>query len=669
MRRTSWHLKSNHGCGGTKSKEPASKKSDSITADKKPKSQKTQSIGKDLDSIASSLHKLEQNDATNSSGAPAFGKAMLRPTAHGQALKEGNEIRSRRYRRAQELSAMIQRKADQISEVTLVPSEAEETGDGAAKKTPDKVSSNEQSSPGTLETEEEEPKVSSNNCVEEEESPLHDSIQSLDHNPKEPVDVPSPTSRTISQTRPVLSPTRIKFSPTGPSEALREGKEAKSRYLRLLELSELMIEKKQMIIDDIQSPVSRKKYRWATKNQNGDVIREEDEQSNSSESTDISSGDDISEPDSMSGGNKCGDSDRFHYGDESLRPSFVRGMSFDRIEGDVPVSPHASDETPTPEDASSPQTSESDEESDDESAGPSVNALRPSFVRGLSFENAAKKTTGKTRRGGRRPKANSNEEESDEEDDTPAKPRRRGGRRPCRPKRTTLRPPGDTSSSENDEVDHEETGDLRKSLQFKARTFRRKPFVYNLPKKKRDFARKITRKKSIRPKMAFLKILPGMRPTVKGLLQTDDTSDESDASSVTPTTNNRSGQGKIKECFQSEIAHMGKDDPVRRRRKKSWIPPRRTPVPAHQKSTNGRANGNKPEWIEPCLKPTGQKEKMSNLAKPITFPIKEEDVSTNWRAVLRPTEQGQAIQTGLEIRSRRARRLQELSKFLLQQQE
>ena len=112
---------------------------------------------------------------------------------------------------------------------------------------------------------------------------------------------------------------------------------------------------------------------------------------------------------------------------------------------------------------------------------------------------------------------------------------------------------------------------------------------------------------------------------------------------------------------------MGKDDPVRRRRhrrsskKSPWVPPKRSALPSSQ----GR---NKPDWTEPRLKPTGQKEKIENLAKPITFPEKEDEITLDWRSNLRSTEYGQYMQTGREIRSRRARRQEEFQKRISQMQ-
>lgn len=615
----SWHIKSNNGLPskpGTKTKidvHPTDKKDLKVS----------QSIEKDLDSISNSLHRLEQQNET----LPVFANASLRQTEQGKALHEGNDIRSRRVRRNQESSKkMNKQNAD--------PSPEASSGSTSHCDVPAKAKT--------------VPEIKTALASENEGNPAsfsHDSLVSLDQKPEELVSSLSMPTTSLSQANsPTRSPTRLKFCPTGPSQALREGKEEERRFLRLLELSELMIEKKRTITEEPvkKSRFARTMYRGklGEVGENDAVTRDDDkDESNSSVSTDTSNGDD---------GSDHGASNRFYYDASSLRPGFVRGMSFDRIEEDVPYEP------PPIEDENGPLA---------------VNSLRPSYVRGLSCERLNKSE--KTRRGGRRPKsrqAGDDYDSEEDEDEQVVKHRPRGGKRPCRPKRNTLRPPGDTSSDEDEERDRDDFVDLRETLQAIVKTFRKKPLVYRLAKRKRDYTLEITRKRSIRPKIGFIKILPGMRPTVKGLLKADDGStDESDVSSTTPTMDNRVGQETIKECFQDEIANMGKDDPVRRRRKKAtWNAPRATPPPCQQEAND------KPKWAEPHLKPTGQKEKietLGNLAKPITFPIKEETTKTNWRSGLRSTEQGEAIQGGREIISRRARRQQELRKLLQRSQQ
>eukprot|EP00977_Amphora_coffeiformis_P006808 scaffold1494_cov233-Amphora_coffeaeformis.AAC.1 len=569
--------------------------------------QKTSSIGKDLHSISISLENGKQQQILS----PAFGKASLRPTEHGKAVKQGNEIRSRKIRRAQKLAEEVHQKQEKdvnvqpVSETLTekllqdLPHDHCEDGDTYASKMNDSIGSLGQ--------------------------------KTMKHRSPVPQVSPAPRNDTINH-RALSSPlARANLHPTGPTKELREGTEKGRKFLRLLELSELMIEKSESTFQDSGGSLdyyttqeravsTRRDSQW----DEGDV------ESVSSDKTDIFSGYSDKSPET-SFSDENGHKQGFHCNTSSVRPNYLRGMSLDRLEKN-PVDGFESEE----------------------SVSPCVNNLRPSYVRGLSFENI--NDAPKPRRAGRRPVAKfADENEEGKHGDTWVKVVKGKRREPHRlsrvPKKTVLRPPGDTSSEEDEESLQEEE-DPRATLANTPKMFRRRALVYCLPKKKRDIIRKIARKRSVRPKVTFFKLLPCKKPTIKGLLHCpidDSTDNESDGSSETPTMTN---------C--SKIARK-RQDPASHPRKQTWNPPKPTPPPA---PLGNDSSPSKPVWTETHLKPTGQKEKIEavgNLAKPITFPEKQTSTPVFSLVALRPTEQGEALQKGAAILSRRARRKQELN--------
>jgi len=568
---------------------------------------KTFSIGQDLDSISSSLTEGEQQQT--SSSVIGNSKVMLRPTAHGKALKEGNEIKSRKFGRSQKLTEDVD----------------------SPKTSTEKLLRDLPSDPCCMDG-------------EMDASRMNDSAGSLDHkkiNLHPPTTHVSPATRNGTTRHNALSSPfrRANLHPTGPTKELREGTEKGRKFLRLLELSELMIDKSEST-DSSQFQDSGGSLDYSA-NQERLVFTplvsqmdEGDEESLSSDNTDISSGDSENSPENPSRsknkknkGESCGT--------YSLRPNHIRGMSFDRLEGNV-----------------------FDGKESEKSSSPRVNNVGPSCVSSEAIVEGCK-----PRRAGRRPVTKhvddcDNEQRNYKDSGTKIDDRKRAGRhrRSGGPKKTNLRPPGDTSSEEDEDSLHEED-DLRAALANTPKIFRRRNLVYCLPKRKRDIVRKIYRKRSVRPKIAFLKLLPNKKPTIKGLLHgpiEDLTDDESDGSSQTPTITNLS---RIAKKRQEAVTYC---------RKMSWNPPNPTPPPA---SFGREDQPPKPVWTGTQLKATGQKEKivtLGNLAKPITFPEKEASAPIFSRVALRPTEQGEALQRGAAILSRRARRQQELNQILNQ---
>lgn len=671
-----WKLKSNSGLPDTGS---FMKKLEPDRATKEETKKNTESIGKDLNSITNSLDETDpkRRSSQEEHSEPAFGPAMLRQTAHGKDLKEGAEIRSRKYRRARDLNELMKRKAAQATEAALETASEE--------------------SPVTMETKEDEVQkqvesVEAPVDVDREASQRNTSV--LAHEKAEPIPAPSPTPTRRPPTRQFNGESPLAMlHPTGPGKALREGTEPRRRFLRLVELSELLTDWKQKSEEEdeaqlqdsfrtiecekpdplfsvpIESPMptSRQGLAPATPvkfrgnlgvgatptgaNGSYGVLyqrAEDEEESYSSDDTSISSdSSSASFPDCrFDGGDSGGLASTKRFSLHFTRPQAMRGMSFD-----CPIDP------PPLGDRSSADACESVNSADD-SQSPSFNNLRPSYVRGLSFESQHEPSVPQRntvlpapsgisqcqQRNTVLPAPSGISECQQRNTVLPApsgippssegvrvRRTRRGGRRHRRMKQhSSLK---DASSDDEGAV-----CDLRDTLQPQSKVFRRIRPAYSLPQKKEDIKRKITRKRSVRPKIRFLKVLPRMRPTVKALLYPpEDTTDESDASS------------------RSDVSTT--------RRRSSWVPPAPTPSRKNESGTLWT----KPDWAEAHLKPTGQKEKIKtvgNLAKPITFPVKEESSAPGYsRAVLRKTDLGQTIQNGGTIRSRRTRRLQELSKM------
>jgi hypothetical protein len=169
----------------------------------------------------------------------------------------------------------------------------------------------------------------------------------------------------------------------------------------------------------------------------------------------------------------------------------------------------------------------------------------------------------------------------------------------------------------------------------------------------KDITRKISRKRSIRPVSKFVKLLPGMLPSVKGILS---------PARVAPSASEISTETIVMSNLSKNKKDKTKGTTSKRQRRSSWVPPAPTPRPS---SLSDKGNET-PAWAAPRLRSTGEGEKIhkaKDLAKPITFPVKEESSEPVYnRTALRPTEYGDTIQNGGEITSRRARRRQDLFK-------
>lgn len=594
-----------------------------------------------------------------------FGKEILRSTEGGKALQKGVDIKSRRARR-EELRHVIK--------ITPKPVEAFATGsDGAA---PAEVVSSlacketEVKDTGTQSEPEQASKGNKRGkMTSHKKRPRRSSIHTTIYCSSSSRRTGNGTSRKHShvrqQDRTFLAPLRIPshlLRPVGPGKALREGTEKQTKNLRLLELSELLVDVDRIPMDETlqsRSAVLRINQEYRDGQENHDV-----EQS-SSESTDISSSD---EDDSVSE-QATGGGDVMHIsGFKRTMPH--RKISFDGVTDALGTAEcaHVSNR------------------------GTHVNNLQQSTIRGSPIEDPCPPvplSPSRTRRGGRRPvptkppalgdtgdcetdrlrrktcptyrsKKTSlrapGDTWSEEEDDDVRTRRRRSRRRDHRSRRakkTSLKLPGDTSSEEDND---DEEVDLRASILFSLpKSFRRRSKAYCLPRKIQDIKRKISRKRSVRPAVKFLKILPRMLPSVKGLLP---------PARLVPTPSEIS----VETIVTSNVSGARFHGTTRRQRRASWVAPSPTPPPASMRKDDSSLSPvrSRPMWLDPPLRCTGQREKIQeigDLAGPITHPIKEGSSGPAYsRNDLKTTEFGETMQHGGEILSRRARRRQDLLK-------